>query len=75
LGSGDKPGHISKHQRRVAWLEQHAAAVYEALGLDPDWTIEGAFVVDEDLLDPYLHETPVPILTVRKFLAQLKGPA
>jgi hypothetical protein len=48
--------------------------VITELSLDgSDWTIKGAFVVDEDLLGPYIRETPVAVLTLAGLLAEVRS--
>jgi hypothetical protein len=75
VGTEQKLGLLGKHARRLDWLVAHHESVLAELALEgSDWTIKGAFVVDEDLLGPYIRETPVPVLTLVGLLAELRIP-
>jgi hypothetical protein len=74
VGTEQKLGLLGKHARRLDWLVTHQASVITELSLDgSDWTIKGAFVVDEDLLGPYIRETPVAVLTLAGLLAEVRS--
>lgn len=73
VGTKQKPGLLAKHARRLDWLIAHLGSVVTELALEgSDWTIKGAFVVDEDLLGPYIRETPVPVVTLTGLMAELE---
>jgi hypothetical protein len=72
MGAGEDVGYLAKHVRRVQWLEEHRQHLIDELALPgADWIIEGAFVVDDDLLGPYLREPPVPVMTLDRLLARM----
>lgn len=72
MGDGDHIGYLAKHVRRVQWLEEHRQRLIDELALPvAEWIIEGAFVVDDDLLGPYLREPPVPVMTLDRLLDQM----
>jgi hypothetical protein len=72
VGIEEKIGLLGKHARRLDWLIAHREAVLADLALpEADWTIKGAFVVDDDL-GPYIRETPVPVLTLARLMAELE---
>lgn len=74
VGTEQKLGLLGKHARRLDWLVTHQASVVTELSLEgSDWTIKGAFVVDEDLLGPYIRETPMAVLTLAGLLAELQN--
>jgi hypothetical protein len=75
VGTEAKLGHLGKHARRLEWLTAHLDALLAEFSVQgSDWTIKGAFVVDDDLLGPYLRETPVPVWTLARLLAEMESP-
>ncbi len=71
-GTGTHPGMIEKHMRRSTWLADNLSRVVRELRLQPArWDVQGAFVVDDDLLGPYLRPTAIPVWTVPKLLAEI----
>jgi hypothetical protein len=75
VGTEEELGLLGKHTRRLDWLIAHRDAAVAELSLEgSDWTIKGAFVVDDDLLGPYVRETPVPVVTLARLLADLEFP-
>lgn len=74
VGTEEKLGLLGKHARRLDWLMAHRDAVVAELSLEgSDWAIKGAFVVDEDLLGPYIRETPVRVVALPRLLAELES--
>jgi len=74
VGTEQKLGLLGKHARRLNWLIAHQESVVTELSLEgSDWTIKGAFVVDEDLLGPYIRETPVPVVTLAGLIADVEA--
>lgn len=72
MGAGEDTGYLAKHVRRVQFLEEHRQHLIDELALPvAEWIIEGAFVVDDDLLGPYLREPPVPVMTLDRLLDQM----
>lgn len=72
-GSAAEPGLLAKHLRRVAWVSDHLPEVVAHLEQSgTDWRVRSAFVVDEDLLGPYLRETASPVLTLDRFVDLLQ---
>lgn len=76
IGLPGKRGLVEKHQRRLAWLADHLDELSSELKLTgTGWQLQGAFIVDADLLGPYLRPTPVPVWTVSKLLVEVGGDA
>lgn len=76
IGLPGKRGLVEKHQRRLAWLADHVDELIGELKLvGPGWQVRGAFVVDSDLLGPYLRPTQVPVWTVSKLIAEVADDA
>ncbi len=70
-GQGKTPSTVAKHERRVAWIREHTAAVASWLGLDSatPWAVDGLIVVDRELLTPYLHRAALPVVSLEEFKA------
>lgn len=75
LSVGDK-SIIAKHQRRVDWLRGHVDLVLGELGIARRgrWTVEGAVIVDEELVGSFLLELPMKILSIAEVEKMLKVP-
>ena len=70
VGRDRRRGHLEKHGRRLEALRRELDTLLADLGLPgAGWVVEGAFVVDDDLLGPYLRDTPVPVLTAARLAA------
>ena len=76
FGSPEKPrGASQRHSERVEWLSEHIEDVLPWLGLSNDraanWSIEPLFVVDQELLSPYIADSSLEILSVRELKEKL----
>lgn len=75
LGTGDGPRLAlilerpvsEKHLDRVEWLRDHVTDVVRWLDVDGDdlaqWTVEPLIVVDEELMSPFITDSPVQVRT------------
>lgn len=72
-GSSDATRHIE----RVDWVESHVDLILERYGIHvrgpAEWTVEGMFVVDQDLMTPYLANVPMPVVSVRQLVRDRLG--
>ena len=74
VGHGGHRGLLDMHERRLVWLDANLPAVVAELKLnDGPWRLQGAFVVDSDLLGPYLQPTRIPVLTAPGLLDAIAG--
>lgn len=57
---------IAKHQRRVAWLNEHLVDFIAWANLDPSlgWTVASAVVVDEHAMSPKLRDVGEPVFSL-----------
>jgi hypothetical protein len=57
---------ISKHQRRVAWLNEHLNHVIAWANLDPalGWTVASGVIVDEHAMSPKLRDVGEPVFSL-----------
>lgn len=71
--AGDKRSAADRHLERIAWVEQHLDATLEHLGVVPakDWRVVGGFVVDVEVLSPYVSDCPLPITPIDRLLEEL----
>lgn len=67
---GEKRSAADRHLERIAWAEDHLDQILEDLGLDPDsgWRVSGGFVVDIEVLSPYVTECPLPITPIDRLV-------
>lgn len=65
LAKGDK-SIVSKHGKRVAWLRKHLESVLDHEGLPNrgKWDVEGAIIVDEELISRFLVSLPMKVVTI-----------
>lgn len=65
LAKGDK-SIVSKHGKRVAWLRKHLESVLDHEGIPNrgKWDVEGAIIVDEELISRFLVSLPMKVVTI-----------
>jgi hypothetical protein len=71
---GKKRSATDKHLDRIAWVEQNLDDVLAWLGLPgdgSDWRVVGGFVVDTELLSPYVYECPLPVTPFARLISDL----
>ena len=70
---GEKRSAADRHLERIAWVEGHLDQVLEHLGIDPDpeWRVAGGFIVDIEVLSPYIADCPLPITPIDRLLEEM----
>lgn len=63
---GEKRSAADRHLLRTSWVERHLDETLAHLGIEPekDWHVVGGFVVDVEVLSPYVSECPLPITPI-----------
>jgi len=76
VGEGGKPSSVEKHARRVAWARAHVADVARQFNIEDTtgWVVDGLIVVDQELLTPYVRQSPVRVVPFEQ-IAALFAPA
>jgi hypothetical protein len=73
---GEKRSATDKHLDRIAWVEKNLDDVLAWLGLPGDaseWRVIGGFVVDTELLSPYVYECPLPVTPLSRLISDLQA--
>lgn len=78
--SGPKASDATRHLERVEWVRANLASVLDRYRVQcrrlSDWTVEGMFVVDQDLMTPYLANLPIKVISLRQLMRTgLRAPA
>lgn len=71
--SGPKPSDATRHVERVEWVRSNLPRVLERYGINANgdkWTVEGLFVVDQDLMTHHLANVPMPVLSARQLVRE-----
>jgi len=70
---GNKKSTIIKHLSRIQWLEDNIDLVlghYKITG-KRKWKVEGALIVQSEMITPHFHESKIPVFTLREFLQNI----
>jgi hypothetical protein len=73
---GKKRSATDKHLDRIAWVDGNLDDVLDWLGLPGDqseWRVIGGFVVDTELLSPYVYECPLPVTPLDRLISDLQA--
>ena len=73
---GQKRSAADKHLDRIAWVEEHLSEVVTWLGLQGDpnaWAVVGGFIVDSEVLSPYVYDCPLPVTPISRLLEGLQA--
>lgn len=72
LGHGRKKSYIEKHNNRVLWLRAHIQEVLDWLGISDlkRWKVEPLVVVNQELFSPFLHSSPMRVISYQQFLEE-----
>jgi hypothetical protein len=72
----EKRSAADKHLDRIAWIDGNLAEVLDWLGLPPEidsWRVAGGFVVDTEVLSPYVYACPLPVTPISRLLIGLRA--
>lgn len=71
-GHGRKKSYVEKHERRVSWLKANIDDVLSSFGINSAkrWKIEPLIVVSRELMTPYLHKSPIPVLSYEELMKE-----
>jgi hypothetical protein len=73
---GKKRSAADKHLKRIEWVKENLAEVLVTLGLPREvegWRVVGGFVVDTELLSPYIYECPLPVTPLARLIENLRA--
>jgi hypothetical protein len=64
-GHAHKKSYVEKHERRVTWLKTSIDDVLRTFGIDSTkrWRTEPLIVVSRELMTPYLHRSPIRVIS------------
>lgn len=69
---GPEASDATRHVERIAWVAAHVDVILERYGIKnrnvSEWAVEGMFVVDQDLMTPYLADVPMPVVSLRQLV-------
>jgi hypothetical protein len=70
FGTEDKPSTVTKHQRRMNWITENINLVFDVFDLSPKgrWEVSSIIVVSNELISPYYHSSPMPIMSKLTFI-------
>jgi len=71
-GHGHKKSYVEKHERRVSWLKAHIDEVLRSFGIDSakKWKIQPLIVVSRELMTPYLHSSPMRVISYEQLVEE-----
>jgi hypothetical protein len=73
-GDYDHRPFVEKHLARTAWIREHLAQVLEWLGLTSrcrGWRVTPLIVLDQELLSPFLVQSPIEVISLRRLRDRL----
>jgi hypothetical protein len=61
---------VELHKQRIDWLQKNLDTVLKWLGVTDKrrWKIEPIIVVDSELITPFIHSSPIPILPIEQLI-------
>jgi hypothetical protein len=73
FGNENDKSIIQKQQIRLAWVQRHLAQVLASLGLASkgQWKVQAEIITDDELMSPYLRQSPIPIMSFEQLKASL----
>jgi len=73
-GHGHKKSYVEKHERRAVWLKANINDVLSSFGINSAkrWKIEPLIVVSRELMAPYLHKSPVRVISYEDLIKEEK---
>jgi hypothetical protein len=71
-GHGHKKSYVEKLERRVSWLKANIDDVLLSFGINSAkrWKIEPLIVVSRELMTPYLHRSPMPVISYEELMKE-----
>lgn len=71
-GHGHKKSYVEKHERRVSWLRANIDDVLVSFGINSAkrWKIEPLIVVSRELMTPYLHSSPMRMISYEQLVKE-----
>lgn len=71
-GHGHKKSYVAKHERRVAWLKANIDQVLRSYGIESSkrWKIEALLAVSQVLVTPYLHNSPMLVISYEELMKE-----
>jgi len=68
-------GEKTMTEKRADWARAHVGDLLNRLGLDGSrnvrgWRVELLIVVSQELLSPYLRRSPIPVVSLQKFIRE-----
>ena len=70
VSRGGKPASAEKHRERTEWIRGHLEELLQEHKIDVDdlskWTVEPLLVTDDELMTPFLAQSPVPVTSWRE---------
>ena len=75
LGHGEKKSYVQKHENRVSWLRANIDDVLRSFGINSSkkWKIEPLIVVSRELMTPYLHNSPIRVISYEQLIKEKDG--
>jgi hypothetical protein len=74
-GHGHKKSYVQKHENRVSWLKANIENVLRGFGITSakKWKIEPLMVVSRELMTPYLHNSPIRMISYEQLIKEKDG--
>lgn len=70
VSRGGKPASAEKHRERTEWVRAHLEELLHEHNIAVDdlskWTVEPLLVTDDELMTPFLTQSPVPVTSWRE---------